>query len=60
MSFEKWLEDLFGKSKLHDEKVSVDYHWYQEAIRHYCTPCERWFGDVRGKLMHDRHRHKHE
>jgi len=29
-----------------------------KALKHYCDPCKRWFADTRGKLMHDRHRHK--
>jgi len=39
--------------------VWVDKEWYKEAFKHYCHQgCNRWFADVRGKLMHDRHRHK--
>ena len=36
----------------------VDKGWYQVALKHYCGTCERWFSDVRGLLMHNRHNHK--
>lgn len=35
----------------------VDTDWYQQACKHYCGLCERWFSDVRGTLMHNRHKH---
>lgn len=36
----------------------VSKEWHEQALKHFCEPCNRWFSDVRGKLMHDRHRHK--
>lgn len=54
-----WEENC-ENAYLHIESnvVHVGKDWYLVALRHYCDPCNRWFGDTRGKLMHDRHRHK--
>lgn len=32
--------------------------FFEQAMKHYCQPCNRWFEKVQGKSMHDRHRHK--
>lgn len=60
MSIQEFVMELIGGENLPmpDGRVSVDAGWYQIALKHYCGICERWFGDTRGKLMHDRHRHK--
>ena len=48
---ETWETDI-------GEKILVDLAWWKEAIKHYCGPCNRWFADTRGKMMHDRWKHK--
>lgn len=47
-----WEENVpdFLLKEMEKERIFLD-----EALKHYCRPCKRWFGDVRGKLMHDRH-----
>lgn len=49
----KW--GLWEESDARHTEITSLYH---EALRHYCRICNRWFAATRGKLMHDRHRHK--
>ena len=49
---------LVPNTLINDTGIYVEKKWYEQALRHFCNPCNRWFGDTRGKLMHDRHRHK--
>ncbi len=51
------VEQTFEDTK-YQHQVVVDKGWYQVALKHYCGTCERWFSDVRGLLMHNRHNHK--
>lgn len=55
-------EDTIDLSKGNiDAQIYPDEHWapfIEKAMKHYCLIHDRWFSDARGKLMHDRHRHK--
>jgi hypothetical protein len=49
---------LWEEAEYVTEITEEERLFFLEAQRHHCRPCRRWFGDTRGKLMHDRHRHK--
>ena len=53
--WEEKIEKFYGDLNNH---ILVDQGWAEIAMKHYCGVCERWFADVRGKINHNRYRHK--
>lgn len=55
--WEENVEEEINKV-VHEVRSEMREEFIQEAYKHYCYPCKRWFSDVRGKLAHARFKHK--